>query len=451
MLTVDTVSDVADGNTSSIAALLSNKGADGRISLREAILAANNSAMARRRTRSASTSPDALIGGAHTIRPTSALPTITGAVVIDATTEPDYTGTPVVEIDGSLAGGSPGALGVIGLHVSAGGSTIKGLAINQFSGAGIRLDTNGGNVLQANYIGTDVTGLVDRGNGFHGVYVLNVGSNLIGGNLPALGNLISGNDSHGILLGLAGATGNVVQNNRIGTAADGVTVLGNSGSGIVLSGSPGNPVNANQIGNNTIAWNGGNGISLTVGSGNSLLGNRIHSNTGLGIDLGNDGVHSERCRRRDSGSNGLPEFPADRQRIDQRQPGADLGHARQRRRRAATASSSSPARRPMRAATAKAAPTSAYDRGHRRRRQRVLQREPRRGGCGRRGDQRDRDRHRQRRHVRVRRQLRRDRERAAVVTLPGGGMTYTENAAAVVVNRRSDRRDIDSADFDGGT
>ena len=43
-VTVNTTSDVSDGTTSSIAALLTAPGADGVISLREAIIAANNSA-----------------------------------------------------------------------------------------------------------------------------------------------------------------------------------------------------------------------------------------------------------------------------------------------------------------------------------------------------------------------------------------------------------------------
>ncbi|MBL8378493.1 MAG: SBBP repeat-containing protein, partial [Burkholderiales bacterium] len=43
-LTVTTTNDVVDGNTTSIAALLANKGADGLISLREAIIATNNTA-----------------------------------------------------------------------------------------------------------------------------------------------------------------------------------------------------------------------------------------------------------------------------------------------------------------------------------------------------------------------------------------------------------------------
>src|SRR5437870_2477277 len=43
-ITVSTVNDVVDGNTGSITALTTSPGADGRISLREAILASNNTA-----------------------------------------------------------------------------------------------------------------------------------------------------------------------------------------------------------------------------------------------------------------------------------------------------------------------------------------------------------------------------------------------------------------------
>ncbi len=44
IVTVDTASDTIDGDATSIAALIANKGADGKISLREAITAANNTA-----------------------------------------------------------------------------------------------------------------------------------------------------------------------------------------------------------------------------------------------------------------------------------------------------------------------------------------------------------------------------------------------------------------------
>src|SRR5258708_29697183 len=41
---VSTINDVVDGNTTSLANLIASPGLDGKISLREAILAANNSA-----------------------------------------------------------------------------------------------------------------------------------------------------------------------------------------------------------------------------------------------------------------------------------------------------------------------------------------------------------------------------------------------------------------------
>ena len=68
LVTVDTTSDVSDGDTSSIAALISSKGADGKISLREAILASNNTANGGSPDRIEFEILDPLIGGAHTIK-----------------------------------------------------------------------------------------------------------------------------------------------------------------------------------------------------------------------------------------------------------------------------------------------------------------------------------------------------------------------------------------------
>ena len=50
--------------------------------------------------------------GPHVISVGSALPSITDAIVLDATSEPDYAGAPVVRVDGSAAGDIDGlALG----------------------------------------------------------------------------------------------------------------------------------------------------------------------------------------------------------------------------------------------------------------------------------------------------------------------------------------------------
>ena len=60
--------------------------------------------------------------GPHTISPLSVLPTVTEPVVIDGTTEPDFSGaTPVIEVEGSSAGA-----GVNGLRITAGASSVRG-------------------------------------------------------------------------------------------------------------------------------------------------------------------------------------------------------------------------------------------------------------------------------------------------------------------------------------
>src|SRR5207244_2517283 len=74
-------------------------------------------------------------GGAQTISPTTTnpLPPITGPVTIDGTSQPGYAGAPLITIDGTSAGTSDG----LDLNSGASGSTIKGLAITNFAGAGI--------------------------------------------------------------------------------------------------------------------------------------------------------------------------------------------------------------------------------------------------------------------------------------------------------------------------
>src|SRR5687767_314688 len=44
--------------------------------------------------------------GVHTIEPTTPLPALLAETTIDGTTEPDYAGSPVIELSGRLAGSS---------------------------------------------------------------------------------------------------------------------------------------------------------------------------------------------------------------------------------------------------------------------------------------------------------------------------------------------------------
>ena len=69
-------------------------------------------------------------GGVQTISPASALPDITDTVAVDATTQPGYAGTPLIELDGSGVTGSG-----LTLAVGSDASTVRGLVINNFGAA----------------------------------------------------------------------------------------------------------------------------------------------------------------------------------------------------------------------------------------------------------------------------------------------------------------------------
>jgi hypothetical protein len=102
---------------------------------------------------------------AGTIQPLTALPDITDAVNMDATTAPGYAGAPLVELDGQLFASGNGL--TLNRHF---GSTIKGLVINRFPGHGIF--TNGGDhVIAGNYIGTDITGKLASANGLANIWL----------------------------------------------------------------------------------------------------------------------------------------------------------------------------------------------------------------------------------------------------------------------------------------
>jgi CSLREA domain-containing protein len=302
--------------------------ANSNCTLREAITAANTNAAVDGCTAGESLVTDtinfAISGtGVRTISPSSALPTITDPVTIDGTTQPDDGGVPVVELNGSGAGN-----GVSGLTITAGSSTVKGMAIYNFTQHGILLETGNGNTIVGNYIGTDASGIASgKGNGNNGVFVNHLDNNVIGGTAPGEGNVISGNGT-GVRLGFT--EGTTVQGNLIGTDKNGTAGLGNSTTGVHLD----NAFNC-QIGGtspgagNVIAFNGtlfdfdndglfddGAGIVVGFGGGNDILSNSIFSNIGLGIDLSSnfplDGVTpNDPAADKDSdfGPNGRQNFP----------------------------------------------------------------------------------------------------------------------------------------------
>ena len=355
-------------------------------------------------------------GGVQTISPASALPTITKPVFFDGYSQSGASATTLlIELDGASAG-----TGANGLTISGGDSVVRGLAVNSFGSNGIVLQgSGGGQVIAGNHIGTDDTGATGEGNGAAGVYVngspnVVLRDNVISGNsthgvhitgsaakktvifgntigLNAAGtddlgntmagvyvdgaeeailreNVISGNDTHGISLSGSGAGNADIQYNRIGTDDAGTAALGNTGSGIRISGARNSGIYENIIGDNdshgisltgsgtmdtfigenyigtnssgidlgnggsgihiangsnnnfvevnTIANNAGDGVTVTATTagdspGNTIWENSIHDNTGHGIDLGDDGATANDTRDVDSGPNHLQNYPYD--------------------------------------------------------------------------------------------------------------------------------------------
>ena len=98
-----------------------------------------------------------------------------------------------------------------------------------------------GNLVQGNFIGTDLTGTANLGNSDDGVLIQQgpVG-NTIGGTTTAARNVISGNGGFGVSIGLA--TSNVVQGNFIGTDVTGAKALGNSRGGVIIQDAASNTI-----------------------------------------------------------------------------------------------------------------------------------------------------------------------------------------------------------------
>ena len=129
-----------------------------------------------------------------TISPTSALPMLGADLTIDATTQVGFdplTPRPVVELNGTLAGST-----TEGLIVGGSNTTIRGLAINRFGRSGIEVLGSGASI-KGNYLGTDPTGTIDRGNGRDGVALNGATNAVIGGTSAADRNLLSETASTG--------------------------------------------------------------------------------------------------------------------------------------------------------------------------------------------------------------------------------------------------------------
>jgi len=175
-----------------------------------------------------------------------------------------------------------------------GGTKRNVISGNEMYGVYISGATASDNLIEGNYIGTDVTGLARLANQFDGVRIVDAPRTTIGGSGSSKRNLISGNDRHGVHISGATATGNVVLSNMIGLDLSGQNKLGNRGSGVVIDGAPGNTVGGKDGLENVISGNNESGILITGANavGNQVVGNFIGTNQTGAPDLGNvhDGI-----------------------------------------------------------------------------------------------------------------------------------------------------------------
>ncbi|MFQ5859669.1 MAG: CSLREA domain-containing protein, partial [Anaerolineae bacterium] len=156
---------------------------------------------------------------------------------------------------------------------------------NRFEGNFIGTDVHGTTALGNGCGGISIMGVVGGPGSWN---------NVVGGSAPQARNLISGNDCAGVSLGSGG--GNRVQGNYVGSNVTGAVPLPNSGEGIRVA-SQDNQIGGTAQGEaNLIVFNGGDGVLVLGGSGsarNTITRNRIHSNAGKGIALlsgGNAGL-----------------------------------------------------------------------------------------------------------------------------------------------------------------
>jgi parallel beta-helix repeat protein len=281
LVTVTTSSDVADGNVSSLATLASQPGADGAISLREAILATNATAGTGTLTivfNLPSSDPGYnAANSAWTIAlGTQALPTLTrGNVIIDGSTQPGSPDHPQIVLDGFNVTEAAGLSN--GFTITSAHNSILGLTLVNFYDDAVLISgpNAAANVVGRCYLGPDADGAAAVQPSYFGVEIRNgAHDNMIGGADPGAGNLISGNAHSGVSIQDATTHNNTIANNWIGVDPSGQAALRNAVAGVtVMAGAHDNLIGGAQQGN--LLSGNATGISINGASAITIAGNII--------------------------------------------------------------------------------------------------------------------------------------------------------------------------------
>ncbi len=211
---------------------------------------------------------------------------LTQPVTVDGTSQPGYSGVPLIEVSGASAPD------VAGIELTGGDSVVRGLDIDRWGTQGILIESND-NTIAGNYIGVapdgqSPAGNGNQGNGGEGVLIFGASGKTVGGTVAADRNVISATIAgHGVQVqrttpsSPTPATGNVVEGNYVGTNATGDAAVANALDGISLVwGAQGNTIGGSVPGaGNVVSGNGRVGISLfDTSTGNVVAGNYIGTN-----------------------------------------------------------------------------------------------------------------------------------------------------------------------------
>jgi hypothetical protein len=206
------------------------------------------------------------------------LPAITSPVVIDATTQPGYAGTPLIHLEGMGTGQA--------INITAGGSTIKGLSFTSFfagtANGIIKISGPGNNVITSCAFGV-------RGDSTRpttasiGVLIDASNNNRVGGTTAAERNYFAVTNEQNLVI-QNGASGNRITGNWFGTGPNGTRMPSTGRDAIRILNSPNNMVGG-SVGTtpggvctgecNVIAGAGNNGVFI---NGNTATGNRVLGN-----------------------------------------------------------------------------------------------------------------------------------------------------------------------------
>ncbi len=187
----------------------------------------------------------------------------------------------------------------------------QGNVISGNTSAGIHLFNANENYIKNNIIGLNASATAAIPNE-RGILIARGSANEIGTYDTGSGNIISGNQSDGILLINATVIGTTIRRNLIGTNFSGSS-LPNGGEGVAIEYATETIIGGGTDFGNIIANNGSDGVEIFWANQNTVTYNRIYNNGALGIDLlgsaWETGVTLNDVNDEDGGSNNQQNFP----------------------------------------------------------------------------------------------------------------------------------------------